>query len=650
MSIFDIVLMLSIIVAIILGIKMMSSPKTARSGNLLASLAVLGAVIHTLISNDIITIQLLWIALVMGSVIGYFIAVKVAMIQMPQFVAILNGFGGAASALVALVVMINSEEILIISAFTSILALAVGGITFSGSMVAAAKLAGKMDQKPIVIKNHTVISLSLLGCIAVIALLSLAWLENTLYLGIVTLSIALVLGIVFTIRVGGADMPVTISLLNSFSGLAASIAGFAVNNLLLVAIGAVVGSAGIILTKTMCKAMNRSLFNVLTGRIGIIRTGMQSQEADQHSHSSAIVSLASLRKKIHESKKVIVIPGYGMAVAQAQSLVRDIVIELNKLGKDVKVAIHPVAGRMPGHMNVLLAEADLPYEYLYELDKVNDQFPETDTVLVVGANDVINPAAIQQEGTPIYGMPILRADLAKHVIICNYDTSPGYSGIENPLYKQDNVTLLLGNAAQTLHTVKKALSKAEQQTEKQVQNDNQWFQAHNVLDKAKSVIIIPGYGMAVAQAQGLVKQLFDRLTADQKQVKVAIHPVAGRMPGHMNVLLAEVDLPYDKLYELETINHEFSSTDVVVIVGANDVVNPAAIKQEGTPIYGMPILNAYESKHIIICNYDTKPGYSGVDNPLYEQDNTILLLGDAEQTVSRLLEFSKGDATKTDLE
>ena len=354
------------------------------------------------------------------------------------------------------------------------------------------------------------------------------------------------------------------------------------------------------------------------------------------------------------ARRVIVVPGYGMALAQAQGDVKALIDMLEARGADVKVGVHPVAGRMPGHMNVLLAEVDVAYDKLYEMDDINPEFADADLALVVGANDVVNPAANTAEGTPIYGMPILNVAAAKHVVIFNYDTKPGYAGVDNPLYEPSSkVTLLLGDAAVTVKKFAEQIAQPEADADQGHAGDAGGATAHApaasgadapgvpdyiaLLKQAKRVIIVPGYGMALAQAQGDVKALIDMLEARGADVKVGVHPVAGRMPGHMNVLLAEVDVAYDKLYEMDDINPEFADADLALVVGANDVVNPAANTAEGTPIYGMPILNVAAAKHVVIFNYDTKPGYAGVDNPLYEPSSKVtLLLGDAAVTVKQL--------------
>ena len=296
-------------------------------------------------------------------------------------------------------------------------------------------------------------------------------------------------------------------------------------------------------------------------------------------------------------------------------------------------------------MNVLLAEANVDYDSLYEMEAINDQFANTDAVIVIGANDVLNPAARNAEGTPIYGMPVLNVDQAKQVIICNYDLKPGYAGVENPLYSRgEGVALCLGDAKATLSNLMDRLDHAESAPAAPVASSatstaTPLQSATEVLHNAKSVIIVPGYGMALAQAQQEVKQLADKLARGGAEVKYAIHPVAGRMPGHMNVLLAEANVDYDSLYEMEAINDQFTNTDAVIVIGANDVLNPAARNAEGTPIYGMPVLNVDQAKQVIICNYDLKPGYAGVENPLYSRSEGVtLLIGDAKKTLSDLID------------
>ncbi|HKM29900.1 MAG TPA: NAD(P)(+) transhydrogenase (Re/Si-specific) subunit beta, partial [Bacilli bacterium] len=337
------------------------------------------------------------------------------------------------------------------------------------------------------------------------------------------------------------------------------------------------------------------------------------------------------------AKSVIIVPGYGMAVAQAQHLVKKLADYLQKNGANVKYAIHPVAGRMPGHMNVLLCEANVDYEDLYEMDDINKEFATTDLAIVIGANDVMNPAARHAEGTPIYGMPILDVDNCKQVVIFNYDLKPGYAGVENPIYQRtSNIYLELGNASDTIQNVLSALEKPVLVAEPIVADK---LSIVDIIKAAKSVIIVPGYGMAVAQAQHLVKKLADYLQNNGASVKYAIHPVAGRMPGHMNVLLCEANVDYEDLYEMDDINKEFATTDLAIVIGANDVMNPAARHAEGTPIYGMPILDVDNCKQVIIFNYDLKPGYAGVENPIYQRTSNLYLeLGNASDTLTKILE------------
>ncbi|HHX27313.1 MAG TPA: NAD(P)(+) transhydrogenase (Re/Si-specific) subunit beta [Firmicutes bacterium] len=450
----------------ICGIKLMSSPVTAVKGNLLGSVSMAGAIILTLLAEGIVSIPLLWVAIAMGTLFGYYVAVKVAMIQMPQMVALLNGFGGGSSAIVSLLALLGIfGDISMAGRLTSELGLVIGSITLSGSLIAAAKLHGKMNQRPIVFKGQSTWNNLTLLAIGILFMSLLVIPSDGITQGAFwILALSLAYGVLFTIRVGGADMPITISLLNSFSGIAASISGFAVRNPLLVAIGAIVGASGLILTRLMCKAMNRSLSQVLAGRTVLMSkkpdpgvTSIDEDHVSRRKRTADGEDRDDFVCRIRNAKSVIVIPGYGMALAQAQHEVKKLADILEGMNKEVKFAIHPVAGRMPGHMNVLLAEADVPYDELYEMDDINDEFKDTDVVIVVGANDVINPAANTAEGTPIYGMPILRAYEAKHVVIFNLDTKPGYAGVDNPLYSMDNTTVVLGDAAETVLQVASAL-------------------------------------------------------------------------------------------------------------------------------------------------------------------------------------------------
>ncbi|MGB4435103.1 MAG: NAD(P)(+) transhydrogenase (Re/Si-specific) subunit beta [Defluviitoga tunisiensis] len=460
-------------IAILLGIKLMNSPKTAVLGNLIGSISMFCAIILTLVYNNIINEFLLWVALIIGGVLGVVLAVKVSMVQMPQMVALLNGLGGASSAIVALIILFNNYgDLNLVSRLSSGLALMIGAITFSGSLIAVAKLSGKMKQQPIVFQSHTFLNtISICFIIFSIVIITLPNISKVIHytFSLMIFLVSIFYGVMFSIRVGGADMPITISLLNSFSGLAASIAGFALFDPLLVVIGAIVGASGLILTQIMCKAMNRSLRDVITGRTlvlkgdKIIQNVYLNKENNSQESKIFIVSefdevqvkvIESLISQIlEEAQSVMIVPGYGMALAQAQYIIKELYDKFVSVGKEVNFAIHPVAGRMPGHMNVLLAEVGIPYDKLLELDESNAKLSKTDLVIVVGANDVINPAANTAEGTPIYGMPILEVKKAKNIFICNKDTKPGYAGVENPLYNDEHVILLLGDAKDSIKII-----------------------------------------------------------------------------------------------------------------------------------------------------------------------------------------------------
>ena len=617
-----------LVLGVLLGISRMSKVKSANGGNTLSAVCTLIAILVVMYNCEILAAWQAWLGLAIGAVIGIIGAVKVKMIEMPQAVALLNGLGGLASALVAILTIQQTSDAFEI--YVGAVALVVGFVTFTGSVVAAGKLHKLLPQKPVVWKAHSlIVAVTILATVvAVVVCPGCMWLISIL---------SAFFGIAFAIRVGGADMPITISLLNSLSGVAGGIAGIAVGDVLLVAIGGIVGASGLLLTQIMCRAMNRSLISILVGgKVKKASVKAEQTTVEEQKEEPAKEKKADAGEILTNAKKVIIVPGYGMALGQAQSIVKTFADKLEANGTEVKYAIHPVAGRMPGHMNVLLCEVDVPYDKLYEMEAINDEFKACDAAVIIGANDVVNPAANTAEGTPIYGMPVLSASDAKCVIICNFDDKPGYAGVPNPLYEAENTIMMLGDAKETVSTLAAAIgngAKAPQEEE----SSNEDADVGSVLKNAKKVIIVPGYGMALGQAQSVVKTFADKLEANGTEVKYAIHPVAGRMPGHMNVLLCEVDVPYDKLYEMEAINDEFKACDAAVIIGANDVVNPAANTAEGTPIYGMPVLSASDAKCVIICNFDDKPGYAGVPNPLYEAENTIMMLGDAKETVADLM-------------
>ena len=494
MSTFQIILNGVLALMVLAGIAMMSRVRTAVVGNLLSALALLIGVVMTINGLCIGALPMVCIALLVGALIGGVMARRVQMIQMPQTVALFNGLGGGASALVGCLTALGIGLPTDVGhpsfvKITALLAVAIGMITLVGSLVAAGKLHRLLPQKPLVWPAHG--SLTLLWLVlTIVGMIFYNWtilqLDNCIFLFLTVIASSL-FGLYFSIRVGGADMPITISLLNSLSGVAGAIAGMAISDVFLVSVGGIVGASGLLLTQIMCRAMNRSLWSILLGTT--------RKPVDSHSSSTAcdehlIQRIMDLEKRIQElealvrnleervsvlneqvaqveqkpadeaptaasvlskASDVIIVPGYGLALAQAQHQVRQLADCLESRGARVRYAIHPVAGRMPGHMNVLLAEADVDYEKLYEMEAINDQFASCDAVVVIGANDVLNPAAREAEGTPIYGMPVLNVDQAPEVIICNFDLKPGYAGVENPLYtREKGVYLELGDAKETL--------------------------------------------------------------------------------------------------------------------------------------------------------------------------------------------------------
>jgi len=538
-------------IVVLAGISMMSRVRTAVAGNLLSAMALLCGIVATLLFGGLVKAWTIWPALIVGALIGSIMARRVKMIQMPQTVALFNGLGGGASALVGMLttldIGVSSVQLAAIGEggyegfvrITALLAVAVGMTTLVGSLVAAGKLHRLLPQKPLVWKGHDTITA---GCL-LLTLIAVA--TGTLLPAAISLTatalFASLFGLYFAVRVGGADMPITISLLNSLSGVAGAIAGMAIGDVFLVAVGGIVGASGLLLTQIMCRAMNRNLLSILLGgrytsrqKSALQTAGKPTDQpatcpptteinpiATEQNNEELIVRVMELEKKIQElerqvqdlesrvaaltqqvettertlppsaeslpaghaqptapscspqedepseqtplsraaqvlaeAKDVIIVPGYGMALAQAQHQVRQLADKLEGGGARVRYAIHPVAGRMPGHMNVLLAEADVDYEQLFEMEAINDDFAQCDAVVVVGANDVMNPAARHAEGTPIYGMPVLNVDAAPEVIVCNYDLKPGYAGVENPLYtRSEGVCLCLGDAKETLQSL-----------------------------------------------------------------------------------------------------------------------------------------------------------------------------------------------------
>jgi len=435
----------------IFGLKYMNHPDTARKGNLLSAGAMLMAIIVTLFDHEVVSYGMIGAGLVVGGVAGIVWARVVKMTDMPQMVAVFNGFGGLASWLVA-----YSEIALLSPNFDHfhivvlVLALLIGGVTFSGSMVAFAKLQGLVGGAPTLFKGQHLLN-AILGLV-VVALGVGLWLSPGAWpLFILVGTIALLLGVLLTIPIGGADMPVVISLLNSYSGLAVAMTGLVLSSSVLITVGSLVGAAGLILTKVMCDGMHRSLAHVLFGGFGTEAAEpgeIPPATGGEGEPKSATVDEAVAMLKA--AKSVIIVPGYGLAAAQAQHAVREMGDLLAKNGATVKYAIHPVAGRMPGHMNVLLAEANVPYPQLFDMDDINDEFEETDLSIVIGANDVVNPAAKTNPSSPIYGMPVLDVELSKQVIVLKRSMNPGFAGIENELFLMDNTVMVFGDAKETV--------------------------------------------------------------------------------------------------------------------------------------------------------------------------------------------------------
>ncbi len=484
----------AIILILILGISRFRTPRGGRFGNLTAAFALALALVVVVQRHHLTDLRVLLPVAVLGTVLGWLVAERVNMIRIPSLVAIQNGAGGLASFLVSFVELVRGAGHLGLTAeISGFLGLVVGAATFSGSVVAAGKLDNKIRQTPVVLPRHSVILFALAAGMVLSAVWAAvgsggAWLVALLCLSV----FALVAGVVFSIRIGGADMPVLISFLNSGSGLAAALCGMVIANRLLIACGATVAVSGLILTQVMCHAMNRNLISVFTG-IKLKRVpssdvadpvaimGLDDDAADSCvvTETADVVAsdvtapqptpqptpsldpLTQAAQLAREAESVIIVPGYGLALAHAASDAVALGRRLEQMGKDVRYAVHPVAGRMPGHMHVLLAEAEVDYDKLYEMDAINPRFADTDLALIVGACDVVNPQAVQTEDTPISGMPILHADQARHVVVLNLDDKPGYSGVPNSLYTQPHTVMVLGDAKHSLEQLRAALEDGE---------------------------------------------------------------------------------------------------------------------------------------------------------------------------------------------
>jgi NAD(P) transhydrogenase subunit beta len=458
------VIAVSYIVAAVLfifGLKRMTSPSTARSGNRLAAIGMALALVATLLDHQIVSYWTIAIGTLIGGVMGVYFARTVQMTAMPQMVALFNGMGGGTAALVSVAEFLRltgaGESIGIGESTSIVLGTLIGAISFTGSIIAFGKLQEILPGRPLQFPLQRAINALILLSVFALGIVVVAGGGSTALWAL--FAAALVLGAMFVLPIGGGDMPVVISILNSLTGLAAALTGFVLHNQMLVVAGVLVGASGTLLTLLMSRAMNRSVGNVLFGAFGAASSDAASastavgRTVRQTTPEDTAIALAYARS-------VVIVPGYGLAVAEAQHTVRELATDLEKRGVDVKYAIHPVAGRMPGHMNVLLAEANVPYDQLLEMDQVNGEFPQTDVVLVVGANDVVNPAARDDPSSPIYGMPILDVDRARNVIVLKRSMGHGFAGIDNALFYNDNTRMLFGDARQSLTQVGQALKTA----------------------------------------------------------------------------------------------------------------------------------------------------------------------------------------------
>ncbi len=443
----------------VMGLKQLSSPATARKGNLMASIAMLIAIVVTLIEQDVMNWQWIALGIILGSLIGAVAARAVKMTAMPEMVGIFNGFGGGASALVAVAEFFRLQSAGMLpvgEGATIMVSVLIGGVTFSGSFIAFGKLTGWISGNPVTFPLFKTVNATLtLGLIGMAIYMVVQDPSMTIFL--VFIGVALLLGVLLVNPIGGADMPVVISLLNSYSGLAASAAGFVLGNMILIIAGALVGASGLILTMIMCRAMNRSLGNVMFAAFGTEGASAASIGVGDKPVRSVDAEQAAVVMAYAQS--VVIVPGYGLAVAQAQHDLKKMASLLEERGVDVRYAVHPVAGRMPGHMNVLLAEADVPYDQLYDLEEINDNFPDTDVALIVGANDVVNPEARNPDSV-IAGMPILDVDYARSVIVMKRSLSPGFAGIDNPLFYMENTMMFFGDAKSSMQDLVREVREA----------------------------------------------------------------------------------------------------------------------------------------------------------------------------------------------
>ncbi|MGW8321857.1 MAG: NAD(P)(+) transhydrogenase (Re/Si-specific) subunit beta [Thermodesulfobacteriota bacterium] len=445
----------------ILGLKGLGHPRTAVRGNLLGAIGMLLAVVVTLLDRNIVGYEVIIAGFVIGAALGAVMAMKVRMTAMPQLVAVFNGFGGIASTLVAGAVLMEVALVSTAPAIPMTVATVfsgiVGSVTFWGSLMAFGKLQGIVSGRPVRYKGEQVVKVLLLGASVVLGALVVAR-PSGVELYWIMAGVSSLLGILLVISIGGADMPVVIALLNSYSGLAAASTGFVLSNNVLIIAGSLVGASGIILTNIMCKAMNRSLANVLFGGFGAVQEVEKGD--DIYAGNVKATSPEEVAMLMDGARRVVIVPGYGMAVSQAQHAVRDLANLLESRDITVEFAIHPVAGRMPGHMNVLLAEADIPYERLKEMEEINPTMPQVDLAIVIGANDVVNPLANTDPNSPIAGMPIINVDQARTVVVVKRSLSPGFAGIPNPLFAADNTLMLFGDGKKMAQEIVRALKES----------------------------------------------------------------------------------------------------------------------------------------------------------------------------------------------
>lgn len=432
----------------VFGLKYLGSPVTARKGNMLSALGMFLAIAATLIGGHIISYQWILLGIAIGAGLGAMVAFKAAMTQMPEMIALLHGCGALASVFVDWTAYHVHGAHDLTSAISLYLSIVIGGLTFTGSAIAWGKLSERLPGKPILFSGQKFLNLAIIGAILILGIIFM--MNPARYdLFIAILCLSLLFGIFLVIPIGGADMPVVISVLNSYSGVVACTTGFVIHNTLLIVVGALVGANGIILSIIMCKAMNRSITNVIFGAFGEVIKKAASGEKKE----AKAISVEDAFLVLENAKSVVIIPGYGLAVAQAQHAVRELAEFLEKNGADVKYAIHPVAGRMPGHMNVLLAEANISYDQLMEMDAINPLMENTDVAIIIGANDVVNPASRHDKSSPIYGMPIINADKAKTVFVLKRSMATGFAGIENELFYYDNCRMIFGDAKQTVQAL-----------------------------------------------------------------------------------------------------------------------------------------------------------------------------------------------------